>query len=128
MLFWPQDNVYVPCNSLEEAVLCLLLTTQDRTKVKRSQKMHVAVNMNGCNQKSYLKAHVKDDVCSALSVSQTPCICLGQTHVSLILLKACFTIPVTTSRPTCCHLLDACFALMAKHVHEQSNCILGKTR
>ena len=28
-----QDNVYVPCNPLEEAVLCLLLCTQNHSKV-----------------------------------------------------------------------------------------------
>ena len=28
-----QDNLYVPCNSLEEAVLCLLLCTESRSKV-----------------------------------------------------------------------------------------------
>jgi len=38
-----QDNVYVPCNPLEEAVLCLLLCTQNHSKVRgtASTPLHI---------------------------------------------------------------------------------------
>lgn len=37
----------------------------------------------GFEQKKYLKAHVIDLVYSALNINQTPCNCLGQTHINV---------------------------------------------
>ncbi|KAL3145534.1 hypothetical protein ABBQ32_003359 [Trebouxia sp. C0010 RCD-2024] len=47
------DNVYVPCNSLEEAVLCLLLTTQDRNEefaTERELCWHLCITLGLAKQ------------------------------------------------------------------------------